>query len=40
MTGQVTVAIVERDLHGDVLCAWSYPSLDNVTEAVIIEVRL
>ena len=31
------VAIVEKDKHGDVLVAWSYPQIDNNTEGIILD---
>ena len=31
------VAIVEKDKHGDVLVAWSYPQIDNATEGIILD---
>ena len=31
------LAIVEKDKHGDVLVAWSYPQIDNATEGIILD---
>lgn len=33
---QVAVALIERDTHGDVMCVWSYPSIDNASESVLL----
>jgi len=35
-TDLVAVAILEEDSRGDVLCVWSYPSLDAASEAVLL----
>lgn len=36
MATDLVVAIIERDVRGDWLCAWSYPSIDNGSEATLL----